>query len=313
MKKRILSVLLLCLGGFSNEMLLAQYSNTTLNGPWLIYQQPLRPAVDTTMYMVFDGNGTITDMSGFGTITTGNYHVTASGTLSALLVCQSLSGNSDSLQFTGQLTSQTTGTLHLVGMDLAYNMQKISNPGALTDSLSGILGFVCGSKNIVLRLNSDGVITAASGSLVQPVSGRVYTESGVFIGHVKTGDLPVQSCISGGLTIEYSWDEFTIIGTYQNASLVGVLEIDGPYDIPGTVNLVRTGSVSGTFPALASDQRLLVYPNPANTFIALNIVQAGHQEMELEIFNMVGEKVKSGKLNQNRQKIDIADLKDGIG
>ena len=55
----------------------AQYSNATLNGPWLLYQNPLSPYNDSLVYILFDGNGSITDFGAFGTFS-GSYSVNAS-------------------------------------------------------------------------------------------------------------------------------------------------------------------------------------------------------------------------------------------
>jgi hypothetical protein len=310
MKKLLFFASVFCFIVFVNNTLLAQYSNATLNGTWLTYVTPLQPFVNNTMYMGFDGNGNITYWSGFGPSTGSNYSVSASGAISCTMIIHNLGGGTDTMQFSGQLNSQNTGDIGLVGAPGIYRMRKLANPGALTDSLTGTLNFFCSAKNITLHLNSSGVITSANGNLTSPVSGRVYADSGIFIGHIKTGDTSIFHC---GASVEASWDEFTIIGTYKNDSLVGTLSIDGPNNSDtGTVNLLRKGSASGLVSIAASAGELIIYPNPASDIVALNINKRNNEDLTLKIYNAIGALVKSETLKQDQQKINVHDLSNGI-
>ena len=185
------------------------YSNATFNGPWFVYSEPLDPYNDNLNYFVFDGNGNITAMNGFPSPITGTYSVNASGAFSGIL-------NADTgYPFSGQLTSASAGTGSLNGV--TWKFHKIANPGALKDKIEGTItsGGTCGSRNITLNIDNSGQIISATG-ITAPVSGRVYADLGVFIGHMTSGEQ------SNG------WHEFTISGYYNssNNSLTGKLQMD---------------------------------------------------------------------------------------
>jgi len=55
-----------------------------------------------------------------------------------------------------------------------------------------------------------------------------------------------------------------------------------------------------------------IYPNPANDNINLSIYEGIHNDVLLNIFNVTGELVKTLKLNQSQQKINISELHNGI-
>ncbi len=64
---------------------IAQYSDSTLNGQWLLHVVPITTVnaeADTNLFYIgFDGNGQITDWENFGG-GTGTYSVTSSGAIS---------------------------------------------------------------------------------------------------------------------------------------------------------------------------------------------------------------------------------------
>lgn len=199
------------------------YSNATLNGPWFMYTDltPIDPNNDNLNYFVFDGNGNITDFNGFGGPWTGStYSVSPSGVISG-----TLTNGSESFPIGGQLTSETEGTASGGGQN--WKLHKITNPGALTDKIEGTLSTAnCGSRNVTLNVDSNGVITSANG-LAGPVTGRVYADLGVYIGHLYTGEM-------GG------WHELSIMGYYNNNNLNGQLSLESNSCTNQFSNLVRS-------------------------------------------------------------------------
>ena len=177
----------------------AQYSNATLNGPWLLYQNPLSPYNDSLVYILFDGNGSITDFGGFGTFS-GSYSVNAIGTFSGIL-----NADEGSFQLSGQLTSQNTATMG------DYILSRVSNPGALSGTITGFLNSACGSATATLTVDNQVKITGATG-LTPPVTGRIYTDLGVYIGHIKTGVPRIENS---------HWNELSIMGYYVDNKLIG--------------------------------------------------------------------------------------------
>lgn len=59
-------------------------------------------------------------------------------------------------------------------------------------------------------------------------------------------------------------------------------------------------------------ERINIYPNPASEFITLSNDLNNKSDLTLNIYNLVGELVKSEMLKQNQQQINIGDLSDGI-
>ncbi|MGA9408293.1 MAG: T9SS type A sorting domain-containing protein [Bacteroidota bacterium] len=274
---------------------IAQYSDSTLNGQWLLHVVPITTVnaeADTNLFYIgFDANGHITDWENFAGAS-GTDYVTPSGAISVLLRIGNVSGSSkDTIQFSAQLTSQNYATL-----GPGAGLSRILNPGALTDSLVGVLNSpVAGQKNITFHLNSQGEIISATG-LTPPVSGRVYADSGIFMGHLETGDSTIYTLD----TLSSSWDEFTIIGSYVNDTLNGVLILDGPQNLDplGTVNLVRMGiaTVTGIAPIKTASvpesfSLFQNYPDPFNpsTIIQFTVPSNGHAV--LKVFNVLGQEV----------------------
>ena len=274
---------------------IAQYSDSTLNGQWLLHVVPISTVnaeADTNLFYIgFDGTGHITDWENWGGAS-GTDFVTSSGAITVLLRTGNFSGSSkDTIQFSAQLTSQ-----NYASMGPGVGLSKILNPGALTDSLIGVLNSpVAGQKNIALHLNSQGEIISATG-LIPPVSGRVYADSGIFMGHLTTGDTTIYTLD----TVSSSWDEFTIIGSYANDSLNGIVDLDGPrnHDPLGTVSLIRMGIATATGVAQTKttgvpESFLLFqnFPDPFNPSTIIQFTVPSNGRAVLKVFNVLGQEV----------------------
>ena len=55
-----------------------------------------------------------------------------------------------------------------------------------------------------------------------------------------------------------------------------------------------------------------LYPNPVSDIVTLNIHHTNNSEMTLNVYNLIGESVRSEKLNQVQQKINLGELNNGI-
>lgn len=272
----------------------AQFSNATLNGQWFLHSIPMSIGLEgTVFYMGFDGNGNITNCCTFGTIGGSTYSVSASsGAISGTLITHSLSGNIDTARFSGQVISQNNATLNVDGTIMS--LSRMLKPGALADSLVGVLTSpVAGQLNVIIRLDNQGQIISATG-LVPPVSGRVHADSGVFVGHIKTGDHTVHSLD----TLSSSWGEFTLVGTFAHDSLNGEISLDGPrdYDPYGTVHLVRMGVATGIGRVQTGDVPRSFslhqnYPNPFNPSTTISFTLPEKLFVSLNVVDLLGREV----------------------
>lgn len=285
--------------------LFAQYSNATLNGPWRWHSVPFNPDPDSTLCLVFDGNGNITDVLAFQFSKSGStYSVSSSGVFSG-----SISLDQSLISITGQLISQNILTVTIADANFTGPFSRITNPGALTDSLVGVLSGNYGQKNITLVLNSQGQVISSTG-LTAPVSGSVYADSGMFVGHIRTGDLSSNP-----------WNEFTITGTYVNNSLNGILSVDASHSTGyGTVQLTRTGivtpnsvrTINASTPAFFSLNQN--YPNPFNpsTIISFSVPIKSHVTLKVfdilgrEVATLVSEEMSAGNHSQQWNAVNIS-------
>lgn len=293
-----MTIALLCAG-----VLFGQYSNSTLNGPWFLHTSPLVLHPDSLGYLVFDGNGHITDGNMFGAVS-GHYSVMPNGFFTGMLTIES-----DSFPIGGQLVSNNNVTMG------PMVLERISNPGALTDSLVGTLTSVlCGVRNVVFRLDGQGQIISSSG-LTGAVSGRVYADSGIFMGHIRTGDRT--TCYTG----EGSWDEFTIYGTYSNDSLNGGIGVDGPRDSDrdsGSTHLVRMGNMTSIVKqgrAISGEKRIICR-NMGSGIFAISMGNAVPGNARIQIMDLLGRKLAEMPVSRvsgdYSAQVDLSRLPQGI-
>lgn len=263
----------------------AQYSNATLNGAWLMYLTPMSPYSDNLMYLFFDGNGSITDWSGFGSCAGSNYSVNSAGAITGTVI---------SLPFVGQLSSQNIGTFSVDGM--SYVLSRIPNSGELTGSITGLLKSEnCGQKTVTFNIDNQGIITSGTG-LGMPVSGEIYADLGMFIGHLNTGDV---------------WGEFSIMGYYSNNTLDGKVVLDSKNCGITSVQLMRQDATR-IISINSISTKIEIFPNPAFDIISLNIEKAHNDDLSYNVYNSTGTLVKFGVLKQTQRDIDIKDLCNGI-
>lgn len=252
------------------------YTNATLNGPWFAYTDltPIEPLNDNLLYVVFNGNGLVTDLSGFGSPWFGNYSVNSSG-----VIFGNITNGIENFTISGLLTSTTEGTAQVVGQN--WRLHKVTNPGALKDKITGTLTTDgCGSRNVTINIDNNGIITSASG-LTGPVIGRVYADLGVYVGHMTTGE-------------GVHWNELTITGYYSNNNLVGQMALDDDSQNPectnGISNLVRSDNLG--IIDVVNDKKITIYPNPNNGTFNLNLPNIG-SDFQIEIYDAIGHKIYS--------------------
>ncbi|MFH1004128.1 MAG: T9SS type A sorting domain-containing protein [Bacteroidota bacterium] len=90
--------------------------------------------------------------------------------------------------------------------------------------------------------------------------------------------------------------------TYNNVFGFGLCEF-----------LVSPTAPSGIFGTMATNTTSIsIYPNPASDIITLNVDNRNNANLTLNIYNVIGELIKSELLKKNQQQINISNLNNGI-
>lgn len=268
----------------------AQYTNATLNGPWFIYTSPISPYGDSLLYVVFDGVGGVTDMSGFATTISGSYTVASGGAFSGTL---SIDGSP--YPFSGQLSSQDAGTITIVGSNMLC--ARVANQGALKDTLVGLLYTQsCGQRSVTIAVNNLGIVTYCAG-LTGPVTGRAYTNMGIFMCHLRTGE-------SGG------WNQLSFMGYYANDSLKGQVGLDQTGCGISNAKLKRI-SIPLSVNEISETGRISIFPNPSNG--NFQIKNESDTDAKVKILNGIGDVVFEQTSPQHSSSaVDLSELPKGI-
>lgn len=185
----------LCVMLFFSVHVAAQYSNATLNGAW--YAGGFNP--DT--YMIFDGNGNITELGAYDIdnngVKVGTYSVTPTGGFTGAIVT-----DGQTYQITGQfVNSDSIGNIRGSGMS-SCTLTRISNPGMLSGKWTGDFNGV--QDNFAFELGASGKIINDT----KVVAGHFFVKNGNIIGF-KSGN--ETDC----------WNEARFTGTYGNNVMSG--------------------------------------------------------------------------------------------
>jgi len=152
----------------------AQYSNASLDGPWLWVI-----GSHEAIYLVFDGYGSITDLGIFNSPSpAGSYSVAPDGAITGSIWLD------ESTPFTGQMQTDSTGVLS-VG-STAAQVLRVMHPGACSGLWNGQFVQDSTTHLVAMTIGPSGEIQSCVG-LAPPVVGRFFSQSGYLAGHLTTG------------------------------------------------------------------------------------------------------------------------------
>ena len=238
-------------------MLEAQYSNASLNGPWIA------GTGNSSSYIIFDGNGNISSLGTKDDLVcpVGIYSVQSNGNILATLT---LAGGMDTV--TGTLTSATTATIYINGNG-PFSLSGVTNIAALTDTFSGTVYDSSSQvvKNIDIAIDFTGSVSTVSGDLSE-ISGRIFSEHNVYAGFFTTTDT---AC---------AWQKMQWWGSFYNNSLQGPAKLGGSDSCgnQGSVFLMKKSTGVTGITSVSRSSEANIYPNPSNGLFVLNGLQAGN-------------------------------------
>jgi len=219
----------------------AQYSNASLNGPWLGVN------FEPDMYLIFDGNGNINEMGSFynheTVINLGTYSVTSSGYLSG-----NIKIDNQNFALTGQFITPDSIDMG----DRIHSLLKIPNAGALAGSWSG--GIVSSNyENFNISVNSSGKITGPNTWLA-----HIFERNGKVVGFFDTKD--GSNC----------WHQFQLVNcTYKNNRIAGIAASECKDNQGQSIVLTRISNK--TISAVAGGLSSALTPNEKSGITSLKV------------------------------------------
>lgn len=237
----------------------AQYSNATLNGPWILNG-------GITMYLNFNGSGTILNI-GYAVDTTtgpvGTYSVTSGDSLHAILPV-----TGDTGFISGVLTSDSTAIFSFNGQPGNY-MVKVQHPGALADTLTGyfIDSVTMVTTNVQFIINGAGAIASATG--FTGVAGNFYTDSGFCAGFISTTDT---HCVNRYIGLSGYYSNNVVTGD----CFFGLLTDTTCQPHSGIGYLIRTGPGALAVNNISAKGQFWVYPNPCSNYAVIKGFEFDH-------------------------------------
>ncbi|UCH85524.1 MAG: T9SS type A sorting domain-containing protein [Candidatus Latescibacterota bacterium] len=259
----------------------AECSDASLDGPWLVRVTGVPPE-DYTVYMTFDGQGTIDDIGAFSMPdSAGEYSVDANCDITGYVWSDGYS------PFAGHLDTDTTGTVNFDGLG-PMTMIKVMDIGALEGCWTGafVQDTTLTTYNVTIDIDATGAVTNTIGFFT-PMNGNFYFQPPYVAGFMATSAAPTGS----------PWEQIMI----QDAT-----RSPNGYTISGTFALDCSDCPRGTFsltlcdivgieeqlPALSSELHP-TYPNPFNpqTTIEYSLRESGR--VSLRIYDIAGRLVRT--------------------
>lgn len=255
----------------------AECSDQSLDGVWLALITGVE-VYDYSVFLIFDGAGTITDMGAFNVPNpAGWYSIEPDCYMSGSVWADGY------VPFTGYVHSDTLAEMNL-GFGPLY-MIKVMDVGALEGCWMGhLLEDSTGIwTNVTMNIDGSGNITSSTG-FPAPIAGKIFTDSGYLAGHFVE--------FSPGPPDEYMFLDASATG---DSVMSGTYGKDCSEDCPGGTFYLQRCTTTGfgrETPRLASVS-ISIYPNPFNprTMIDYSVVEAGR--VNVRVYDAAGRLVKT--------------------
>jgi len=248
------------------------YSNTSWDGAWIA-------SGALTCYVIFDGNGNITETGLPGTTGgQGSYAVTSQGSITGTI---SFMGNNASLS--GSFTNDSTVSGAIMG---AFNVTfyKVKNLAVLKGTYDGTATQSNTTLPVNFTVDVSGNVTSST-DLPGPISGHVYYSNGKLTGLIKSGATS-------------PFNEIEINSTnYNGTTLTGTATLTG--NVSGTFSLTKSATTSVN--TIASAQ-FNVYPNPVKDQFVIdgNVINGA-----IKVYDILGNELMNTSITSNKTIINV--------
>jgi hypothetical protein len=188
--------------------------------------------------------------------------------------------------------------------DMSGDMVSVIPPNEYSD---GIDGFACvdeDAKYASICFGGDDTVTLdVEISGIPPSFGDSLYAKVEYVPWINK-DVPVSGPVTVSITRHSALDDTIVVPVNVTSPFYGYRVCISPeYDSLITGDLAITGSVSGV---------IKVYPNPANTYIYVDLPVIPQKTVNLKIYNIVGMLVKYQEISTQNNMIDVSDLETGI-
>lgn len=276
--------------------LCAQYSNTTLNGPWLLI------GVEDgggNLYILFNGSGVVEALgeAGDSLHPAGTYTVQSSGVVAATIT----EAPTNIIYIAGNMVNDSTASFYADTTQGPFGMIEVTNPGFLAGTWAGTITDTGNHtmRNVQLTVNSAGIITAATGIPLD--SGKIFAARDTFAGLIVTSDT---AC---------AFTYIEVSGIYSNDTLTGLAKL-GPKNANGCGSsgaVLLTRIATGILPVNRFGG-FSVYPNPFGNGLQISL-QSPSANTEAGLYDMLGRKLISQEWsNQENITINTSMLSPGV-
>lgn len=270
--KKIICILI---SVFISGSLYAQFDNSSLTGPWFLLFGD-----SSAQYMIFDGQGTVTEAGFFGLPRpAGEYAVQSDGSFSGHIAADG------ALPITGQIYTDSTADLfvEIESQAVVFPLRKVKNVHLCQGIWAGEFksdGAETGLQ-ISVEIDSAGRVINGSG-LAGPFDGGMFSQAGVVAGHFVTGE-------SDG------WYQIHMeTAVIQDKTISGRFSIDCN-DCPRgdfvmnwqPANIGASGGIGPSAPVLHEN-----YPNPFNPSTTIGWTMPYSGTVQLLLFDTQGKIVR---------------------
>ena len=261
----------------------AQYSNSSMTGPWIMSGNGLQN------YLVFNGSGVISEAGVVNASGQGTYLIQSNGSIAGTVF---YGGNQ--VPFSGNMLNDSTAQFTIMSV-FNFTVNKVKNQAQLGGVWGNQLVQTVGgnsTKNLTIEVDANGDIVNTSG-LTGPVTGKLFYSNGKIAGYIKTGETA-------------PWDQIQLKGTNFTGTVisgVGALDLNG-----STANSYSLTQQSGLSAVEISNTSFKMYPNPAST----QVVFEGPASGTLNVYDVLGNNVVSIVLTSSKTVLNISDLSKGM-